>query len=149
MENRPIFRIAQSLDDLIKVFVVRGIVFLDEQHVSYQEEMDEHEHAAIHILGEIDGEPIAAGRVRLLGSFAKLERLAVRKPYRGNGYGDQLMRFAMEVARDLGFSRFKLNAQLTVRDFYGRHGFQVCGENFMEANIEHCPMIREDAGRKT
>jgi predicted GNAT family N-acyltransferase len=144
MENRPTFRIARSMDDLIKVFVVRGIVFLDEQRVSYREEMDEHEHAAIHILGEIDGEPVAAGRIRFLDAFAKLERLAVRKPYRGNGYGDQLMRFAMEVARDRGFSKFRLNAQVAVRDFYARHGFQVCGENFMEANIEHCPMIRED-----
>jgi predicted GNAT family N-acyltransferase len=149
MDNRPTFRIARSLDDLIKVFVVRGIVFLDEQHVSYREEMDEHEHAAIHILGETDGEPVAAGRIRFLDSFAKLERLAVRKPYRGNGYGDQLMRFAMGVARDMGFSKFRLNAQVAVRDFYARHGFRVCGENFMEANIEHCPMIREGIGRET
>ncbi len=149
MENRPTFRIARSLDDLIKVFVVRGIVFLHEQQVSYREEMDEHEHAAIHLLGEMDGEPVAAGRIRFLGSFAKLERLAVRKPYRGRGYGDELMRFAMDVARDMGFARFKLNAQVTVRDFYARHGFQVCGENFIEANIEHCPMVHEDPGQGT
>lgn len=144
MENRPTFRIARSLDDLVKVFIVRGIVFMDEQHVACREEMDEHEHAAIHILGEIDGEPIAAGRIRFTDSFAKLERLAVRKPYRGRGYGDQLVRFAMDVARGMGFNRFKLNAQVAVRDFYTRHGFRVCGENLMEANIEHCPMIHED-----
>jgi len=117
---------------------------MDEQHVRYGQEMDEHEHAAIHILGELDGEPIAAGRIRFTGPFAKLERLAVRKPYRGRGYGDQLVRFAMDVARGMGSNRFKLNAQLAVRDFYARHGFRVCGENFTEANIEHCPMIRED-----
>jgi predicted GNAT family N-acyltransferase len=144
MENRPTFRIARSLDDLIKVFIVRGIVFLDEQHVSYHEEMDEHEHAAIHILGEIDGEPIAAGRIRFTGPCAKLERLAVRRPYRGRGYGDRLVRFAMDVARNMGFNQFRLNAQITVRDFYAKHGFRVCGENFVEANIEHCPMIHED-----
>jgi predicted GNAT family N-acyltransferase len=144
MENRPTFRIARSLDDLIKVFIVRGIVFMDEQHVSYHEEMDEHEHAAIHILGEIDGEPIAAGRIRFTGPCAKLERLAVRRPYRGRGYGDRLVRFAMDVARNMGFNQFRLNAQITVRDFYAKHGFRVCGENFVEANIEHCPMIHED-----
>lgn len=149
MENRPTFRLARSLDDLIKVFIVRGIVFMDEQHVAYREEMDEHEHAAIHILGEIGGEPIAAGRIRFTGSFAKLERLAVRKPYRGRGYGDQLVRFAMDVARGMGFHRFKLNAQVAVRHFYARHGFRVCGENFMEADIEHCPMIREDATERS
>jgi predicted GNAT family N-acyltransferase len=144
MENRAVFRIAQSLDDLTKVFVVRGIVFMGEQQISYREEMDEHEHAAVHLLGELDGEPIAAGRIRVVGACAKLERLAVRKPYRGRGYGDELVRFALDVARRQGFRTFKLNAQVTVRDFYARHGFRVCGDNFLEANIEHCPMLRED-----
>lgn len=144
MENRPTFRIARSLDDLVKVFIVRGIVFLEEQRVSYRDEMDAHEHAAIHILGEIEGEPIAAGRIRFIGPSAKLERLAVRKPYRGRGYGDELVRFAMYVARDRGFNEFRLNAQIAARDFYARHGFHICGDNFIEANIEHCPMVRED-----
>ncbi|MBN1362242.1 MAG: GNAT family N-acetyltransferase [Sedimentisphaerales bacterium] len=144
MENRPTFRIARSLDDLTKVFIVRGIVFMGEQQISYHEEMDAHEHAAIHLLGELDGEPIAAGRIRVTGTCAKLERLAVREPFRGRGYGDELVRFALDVARERGFRTFRLNAQITVRDFYARHGFRVCGENFLEASIEHCPMLRED-----
>lgn len=143
-EKRPTFRIGHSLDDLIKVFIVRGIVFMGEQGIRFGEEMDEHEHAAVHLLGELDGEPIAAGRVRVVQACAKLERLAVRRPYRGRGYGDDLVRFALEVARDQGLRTFRLNAQITVRAFYARHGFKVCGENFFEANIEHCPMIRED-----
>ncbi len=144
MENGLTFRIARSLDDLTKIFIVRGIVFMGEQQISYREEMDEHEHAAIHLVGELGDEPVAAGRIRLFGTFAKLERLAVREPYRGRGYGDALVRFALDVARERGFHTFKLNAQLTVRDFYARHGFHICGENFLEANIEHCPMLRED-----
>jgi predicted GNAT family N-acyltransferase len=132
------------VDDLIKAFIVRGIVFMDEQHVSYREEVDEHEHAAVHILGELDGEPIAAGRIRFLGSFAKLERLALRKEYRGRGYRSELLRFAMDVARDSGYSTFKLHAQVTAQPFYLKHGFTIRGDTFLEADIEHCLMVREE-----
>jgi len=144
MDNRPTFRIAQSLDDLIKAFIVRGIVFMDEQGVSFREEMDEHEHAAIHILGEIEGEPMAAARIRLLGPFAKLERMAIRREYRGRGYGSALLGFAMKVARERGVTQFKLHAQTTALAFYAKQGFQPQGDTFLEANIQHRLMTKED-----
>lgn len=117
---------------------------MDEQHVSYREEMDEHEHAAVHILAELDEEPIAAGRIRFIGAFAKIERLALRKEYRGRGYGNELLRFAMDVARGLGFRKFKLHAQVAAKPFYAKHGFESQGETFLEANIEHCVMVRQE-----
>jgi len=144
MESRPTFRIAQSLDDLIKAFIVRGIVFMDEQGVSFREEMDEHEHAAVHILGELDGEPMAAARIRFVGAFAKLERMAVRREYRGRGYGRELLRFTMDTARQRGFTQFKLHAQTTALAFYAKQGFQPQGDTFLEANIQHRLMTRED-----
>ncbi len=140
----PVFRIAESPDDRLKAFVVRGIVFVGEQGTSYEIERDEHEDEAIHILGEIDGEPIAAGRIRFLGEQAKLERLAVRKEWRGRGYGDELLAFAMGVARDRGFRKLKLHAQVVAKGFYSRHGFRAVGDTFLEADIEHCLMIREE-----
>jgi len=143
MESQPTFRVVQSLDDLVKAYIVRGIVFVGEQEVSYREEVDEHEHAAVHILGEIDGEPIAAARIRLLGPWAKLERMAVRRQYRRRGYGSALLRFALDEARRRGFSKFKLHAQTAAEAFYAKHGFQAQGDIFLEANIEHRLMVRE------
>jgi predicted GNAT family N-acyltransferase len=144
MEERPTFRVVQSLDDLIKAYLVRGIVFVSEQRIGYREEIDEHEHAAVHVLGELGGEPIAAARIRFLGAFAKLERMAVRKEYRRRGYGSALLSFALQVARDHGFTRFKLHAQTSALPFYARHGFQPQGEIFHEVNIEHCLMVKEE-----
>ncbi len=138
------FRITQTLDDLVKVFVVRGIVFIGEQNTSYREEIDEHEHTSVHIIGEIDREPVAAARIRFQGEYAKLERLAVRREWRGQGYGDQLIEFMMKVARDLGYTKFKLHAQITAREFYEKHGFHAVGDTFMEADIEHCLMMKEE-----
>jgi len=139
------FRIVTSLDDLIKVFIVRGIVFLEEQQVPYSIEMDEHEYSALHILGEIESEPIASGRLRFSGEWAKLERIAVRKQYRKKGHGHQLVEYMLQVARQHGFRKYKMNAQVQLRDYYAKHGFIVQGDKFKEANIDHYLMIREDS----
>lgn len=138
------FRIVTNLDDLIKVFIVRGIVFIEEQGVAYPIEMDEYEYSAVHILGEVNGEPVAAARVRFLGEWAKLERIAIRKKYRRHGYGHKLVDFMLKYARDIGYKKFKMNAQCQLQDFYAKHGFVVHGDMFKEANIDHYQMILED-----
>jgi predicted GNAT family N-acyltransferase len=138
------FHIIGSWDDLIKVLIVRGIVFVEEQHVPYGEEIDAHELEALHVLGELEGEPVAAGRIRFLDDCAKLERIAVRDRYRGRGIGRQLVEYLMAVARERGFRRFKMHAQAHLRDFYGRHGFTAVGPMFKEAGIDHYLMIRQD-----
>lgn len=137
-------KIVNSLDDLMKVFIVRGIVFIEEQNVPYRIEMDEHELSALHILGEIDGEPIAAGRLRFLGDWAKLERIAVRREHRNRGYGHAVVDFMLDVARTKGYRKFKMHAQAHLCGFYARHGFQIRGELFKEADIDHYLMILEE-----
>ena len=52
------FQVVTNLEDLMKVFIVRGIVFIEEQGVPYTIERDEHDLSATHILGEMDGEPL-------------------------------------------------------------------------------------------
>ena len=139
------FRVVKSEDDLRKVFAVRVIVFCEEQLVPYNIELDEFEDSSIHILGELEEEPIASGRLRFIGEYAKLERLAVRKSYRGKGYGNLLLNYVLETAREQGFSKFKLHAQVTSKKFYLNHGFKPEGEQFLEADIEHIVMTKHDS----
>ena len=139
------FKVVTNQEDLIKVFVVRGIVFIEEQGVSYNIEHDEHDFSATHILGEIDGEPFAAGRIRAVGEYAKLERVAIRKSYRGKGLGHKLTEFMLLVAKEQGFKKFKVHAQSYLKDFYQKHGFEVVGDMFKEAGIDHYLMIRNDS----
>ena len=138
------FRIADSPADQLKAFMVRCVVFCGEQNVPYEIERDEFETSAIHVLGEIDGEPVAAGRLRCLPEYAKLERIAVRKRYRGHGLGIELTDFLLALARERGYSNYRMNAQAHLETFYERFGFQVVGEHFLEADIEHVLMIRND-----
>jgi len=140
----PIFKIVTTLDDLMKTFMVRAIVFMEEQKCPYGIEVDEYEYSALHIIGEIDGEPIAAGRIRFLGDFAKLERIAVRKNYRGKGLGHQLVDYMISVAKEKGFYKFKMHAQAHLTEFYVQHGFVKKGDLFKEADIDHYLMVRID-----
>ena len=133
-----------NLEDLIRVIVVRGIVFVEEQGVPYEIEHDAYDFSATHILGEMDGEPFATGRIRAIGEYAKLERVAVRKAYRGKNLGHELTEFMIAGAKERGFEKFKVHAQSYLTDFYRKHGFEIVGDMFKEANIDHYLMIRNN-----
>lgn len=136
------FRIAASADDRRSAFAIRRAVFCDEQHVPLEIEIDAFEDTAIHILGELRGETIAAARLRLLPGHAKLERIAVSKPHRGSGIGTALIEYMVDTARERGCSNFCVHAQAHLQSYYERLGFRVDGEPFVEAGIDHVPMTR-------
>ena len=141
----PAIRIAATPDDLLKVMVVRGIVFVEEQRVDWEGEFDEHEDAAVHVLGEVGGQPAAAGRLRLLpDGGAKLERIAVRPRWRGRGLAHAVVRFLLDEAARRGATRLKLHAQVYLEDFYAGYGFVREGDVFAECGIDHILMTRRD-----
>ena len=144
--NNKMFQVVTNLEDLMKVFIVRGIVFVEEQGVPYEIEHDAYDLSATHILGEMDGEPFAAGRIRAVGEYAKLERVSsIRKQYRGKGLGHKLTEFMIAVAKEQGFKKFKVHAQAYLADFYQKHGFEIVGDMFKEAGIDHYLMVRDDS----
>lgn len=134
------FDVARSMQDLVEIFMVRAIVFVEEQQVLVADEIDAHEYESIHVLGRVGAEPIAAGRIRMQPGHAKLERLAVRKAYRRQGVGARLLTAMLETAKAAGATRFKIHAQVQAIDFYRQFGFVRKGETFMEAGIEHICM---------
>ena len=138
------FRLAASPEDRLKAHIVRGIVFIEGQGCPYAEEIDAYEDSSLHIVGELDGEPIAAARIRFLDDWAKLERIAVREAYRGRGIGSDLVDYMLAVARERGYHKFKMHAQAHLCDYYTRFGFVKQGERFQEAGIDHYLMVRED-----
>ncbi len=140
-----VVRLAETPQDILKVMVVRGIVFIEEQGVDWEGEIDAYEDESIHVLGEVGGQPVASGRLRLLPDrWAKLERIAVRPRWRGRGIARQVVRFLMDEARRRGARRFKLHAQVYLEGFYREFGFQREGEVFDECGIDHILMLRDE-----
>jgi predicted GNAT family N-acyltransferase len=124
--------------------VVRFVVFVDEQHVPAEEEIDEHDRTdgdARHALICDGGKPVAAGRYyRIDGTTAQVGRMAVLAEYRGRRLGRQLLDALVEDARRRGFARVALNAQDHAVAFYAKAGFMPFGETLVECNILHQPM---------
>ena len=138
------FRIATSKEDILKVMVVRGIVFIEEQGVDWEGEIDQYEDESLHVLGEIDGQPVATGRLRNLpDGWTKLERIAVRPAWRGRGIAKGMVDFLLAEAAKQGATRQKMHAQVYLEEFYNRFGFRREGEIFDECGIDHILMIRQ------
>ena len=119
---------------------LRVEVFVVEQGVPIELEWDEADEVSTHAVAYDEaGQVIATGRLLPDGHIG---RMAVRKSARGKGIGGQVLRALLDEAKRLGYSELVLHAQIHAVDFYLRHGFEILGEEFMEAGIPHQKMIR-------
>jgi predicted GNAT family N-acyltransferase len=133
-------------EKLQEAFQIRMEVFVDEQQVPKDLEMDEYDaspETAHHILVVTeDGVPAATGRfIEYKPDTAKMQRIAVRKPFRGKGTGRALMSALEAWAKEKGYSYSLLDAQCQAEPFYQKLGYvTVSPEKFLDAGIPHVRM---------
>lgn len=132
---------AGSWDELSEAAcAVRGAVFVVEQKVPREIELDEHDATSRHVLArDGDGSPIGTGRLLPDGHIG---RMAVLADWRGKGVGRALLERLLEAAAGLGMPHLALHAQTQATGFYRRFGFVEEGPEFMEAGIPHRTMVR-------
>lgn len=118
---------------------LRQQVFVVEQGVPAELELDEMDAQSLHAVAYQEGVAVATGRLLPDGHIG---RMAVRQDARGAGTGSLVLCALMDEARRRGDQGVVLHAQLSARDFYARHGFAPEGEVFMDAGIEHIAMRR-------
>ncbi|HJT98077.1 MAG TPA: GNAT family N-acetyltransferase [Rhodanobacteraceae bacterium] len=120
---------------------VRDPVFIDEQRVPIEDEIDALDPLSKHVIArDADDRPIGTGRLspeRLIG------RMAVLAEWRGRGVGEALLRALLEQARALGYASVELHAQTHAIPFYEKFGFVAYGEEFDECAIRHRMMRLE------
>ncbi len=127
-----------SEEDLNRCFQIRTTVFVEEQNVPMDEEIDGLDGQADHFLLYCGQIPVATARVRYLNDLAKIERVAVLKGNRGHRIGHQLMGFIMaDIKKNPHIKRMKLGAQIQVIAFYEKLGFTCHGDIFLDAGIKH------------
>ncbi len=127
-------------DEISKAFALRFEVFVDEQGVPPEIELDEEDAHAVHVIAEESGIAIGCARVIFDGEEAHIGRLAVKKAYRGRGIGASICRFIIDIARERKCRCAWLNSQLHAVGFYETLGFLPVGDTFLEAGIEHTRM---------
>jgi predicted GNAT family N-acyltransferase len=119
---------------------VRHAVFVDEQKVPAQMEVDELDPLSLHALA-FDGAGRVLGTGRLLPD-GHIGRMAVLRQARGNGVGSALLAALMQAARARGDHEVALSAQTHAIAFYERFGFVAEGEEYDDAGIPHRLMRR-------
>jgi predicted GNAT family N-acyltransferase len=142
MPDVAIVSTQQQREDAVSV---RIAVFVDEQGIPREEEIDEYDDTAVHCVAYEGGVPVAAGRLVVMDGYGKIGRMAVLASHRGTGLGARVL---AELERDgvaRGLRLFKLSAQLTARGFYDRNGYNAVGDVYDEVGIPHIAMEKRVA----
>lgn len=136
------FKVFKGKDRFFKdAEYIRTMVFVEEQGVSKDIEMDDLDNEAIHVVMYNENLPVATGRIiEIESKVYKIGRVAVLKEFRGQKLGHKIMDKLIDTCKERGFKKIKLNAQIRAKDFYKSLGFTEEGEVFLEANIEHIAM---------
>lgn len=130
-------KICTTKNEIIDAFILRKIVFIEEQNVSYHEEFDLADKDYTVYLYYVDHTPVATARFKIVDDYAKVGRVCTLKAYRNQGIGFALMQTIINDAFKQGAKSIVLDSQLTAIPFYERCGFVAEGEIFLDANIEH------------
>ncbi|MGO0062168.1 GNAT family N-acetyltransferase [Brevibacillus fluminis] len=140
-------RVAETEADRDAAFFVRRAVFIDEQQVPEEIEMDQFDERfspTIHFVATKGTQPVGAARLRTYADgIGKVERVAVTETERGTGLGRALMEVLEQTARGQGYEKLKLNAQCHAQRFYEKLGYEQVGEMFVEAGIDHVAMEKK------
>ncbi len=129
--------------DLDACLALRRRVFIEEQGVSPEEEVDGLDPTATHLLATApDGRPLGTARLLDLGETGKIGRVCVLPEARGTGLGAALIRAAVaEFRARPTIRRVKLGAQTHALGFYEQLGFQAYGPEYLDAGIPHRDMV--------
>lgn len=136
-------RVATTEQELKDVYSVRRQVFVIEQKVPEDIEVDDKEAESIHFIVYDEKQPVGAGRLRIDGTTAKAERVCVLSEQRGRGLGAQTMSAMERYSQEKLLETLKLNAQIQAEVFYKRLGYETISDTFYDANILHVTMSKK------
>jgi predicted GNAT family N-acyltransferase len=118
---------------------IRMAVFVEEQRVPAEIEMDDNDAASVHALAYAQGKAVGTGRLLPDGHIG---RMAVMKDSRSLGVGGAILEHLVQEARRRGMREVVLSAQTHALGFYRKHGFRELGDVYEEAGIAHQDMRR-------
>ncbi|MBY6351597.1 GNAT family N-acetyltransferase [Rhodococcoides corynebacterioides] len=129
---------------LYRILRLRTQVFVHEQRIVDDEEIDGRDLEETTTLFWVeengaDGTTEVLATLRLLQDDlpAHVGRVATAQQARGRGLAADLVRAALEHAG----TDVAISAQAYLEGWYGRLGFVRTGENYLEAGIDHVPML--------
>ncbi|BAN74802.1 MULTISPECIES: GNAT family N-acetyltransferase [Lacticaseibacillus] len=121
---------------------IRTHVFVKEQHVPADLEVDSDEGKATYFVLYDAGLPVATARILPEANGYHVQRVAVEKVYRKHGLGKMVLTAIIAYARKHHVTFLKLGAQVQAVGFYKALGFQLTDRpEFLDAGIRHREMV--------
>lgn len=125
---------------------IRKSVFIQEQGIDPAIEIDGLDQASYHLVAYLDGQAIACLRLRPLNQTPalKVQRLAVLKDFRQQGFGLYLLKACESWARQAGYQVLHLASQIQALPFYLKAGFLPTSKpTYYKAGIVHQDMTKD------
>lgn len=137
-----------STVELYKVLHLRAEVFVVEQNCPYQD-MDGKDFKSYHLLGFAENnELLAYTRILPAGisyKEASIGRVVTSPKTRGAGAGKELMKESIQCIEKLfGNVPVRIGAQCYLKKFYEGFGFEIASEEYLEDNIPHVEMVKDN-----
>src|SRR6187431_3001238 len=138
---------ALSVNELYDILQLRSRIFVVEQNCVYLDP-DGKDKVALHLFGTFEGKIVAHARLFKPGiSFdnASIGRVVVDPDYRSRNWGHELMQEAIAgIFEHFGESQITIGGQLYLKKFYESLGFVQTSEMYLEDDIPHIEMVREE-----
>ena len=135
------YKLVTTDEEMRGALEVRRLVFVQEQGVSEELEYDSQDGEALHMVAKKEGSVIGTARVRFLpDNQAKIERLAVLRPFRRRGVGSTIFSFLKQELKRRQMDTILIHAQCDIIAFHKSCGFTEFGPIFWEAGIRHRKM---------
>lgn len=142
MSDSPVVRTGDQLAaaDVYAIWKIRDIVFAVEQQCD-EPDVDDLDllPTTTHLWFAGDDGPTSYLRVLAHEETPRIGRVCTRVEHRGRGLSGRLVQHVHDL---LGDRDLRLNAQAHLERWYGSYGYVRSGENFLEAGIDHVPMLR-------
>lgn len=128
-------------EDKSDCFRLRTEVFIQEQH--FENEFDEIDETARHLLLTQEGEPVATARIFEEEGRWWIGRICVVKNGRKDGIGTLVLLLCEDKIRELGGTQSSLKAQMQAKGFYEKAGYRAQGEPFEDEGCPHILMCKD------
>ncbi|CAJ1181923.1 GNAT family N-acetyltransferase [Companilactobacillus paralimentarius DSM 13238 = JCM 10415] len=120
---------------------IRKKVFVDEQNVPTEIEIDKDEDKCTYFVLYSNQQAVATARFQVTSDNGiHIQRVAVLKSFRHQHLGSDLLKYIIDYAQKQNFDYIILGAQDHAQAFYTQLGFKVIGEQYKEAGILHHDM---------
>ena len=135
------YKLIESDNELKEAFQVRIKVFVEEQGISEDLELDGYDSKALHMVVQYGERIIGTARVLFpTPGVAKIERMAILKTFRRKGIGSKIILFLNGRLKIKKISKVIVHAQCSAVPFYKSCGFIESDAPFNEAGISHTKM---------